>query len=138
MATLAEIRTAIKTVIEGSTTGLKVYPLIPGTATGRCVVVRPVNADFAVTMGRGSDTWALDLQVLVPGSDLDVAQTHLDGYIDGGGANSLRALIFANRTLGLANTDAYISGLAGYGSFEAAGYQHVGAVLRLSVQTRPS
>lgn len=138
MATLAAIRTALKTVLEADTVGLKVYPLIPGSPTPRCVVIRPADADYTVAMRKGLDTWTLDLTILLSGSDLAVAQTHLDGYIDGGGPNSLRSIIFATNGLGLADTDAHIAGMTGYGTHPAAAYEHIGAVLRLVVHTKPT
>lgn len=139
MATLGEIREAIKSTVEPEAVGLKVYPRIPGTAMSRCLVIRPSTADFLVVMRKGFDTWNFDLVVLLTSNgDLDVAQRHLDEYIDGGGSKSIRAAIFQNKTLGLPDTDAHISGLAGYGPFDFAAYDHVGAILRLVVTTKPS
>ncbi len=138
MATLSQIRTAVKTIVESPTANLKVYPRIPGTPTSRAAVLRIATADFAVTMGKGFDTWNLDLIVLLSTGDLDVAQQHLDEYIDGGGSNSIRAAVFATPGLGLSNTSAHIAGVVGYGPFDAAAYDHVGAILRLVVTTKPS
>lgn len=138
MATLGEIRQAIKATVEPEAVGLKVYPRIPGSGVSRCLVVRPATSDFVVVMKKGFDTWNFDLVVLLATGDLDVAQAHLDDYIDGGGDKSIRAAIFQNKTLGLADTDAHISGLVGYGPFDFASYDHVGGILRLVVTTKPS
>lgn len=139
MATFAEIREALKTVIEANIEGLKVYPRVPGSATGRALIVRPAApTDFTVAMRRGTDTWQIDLVVVIPLGDTDVAQQHLDSYIDGGGDNSVRRVIFDNRSLGLDNTDAHVSSLTEYGQAANASYDNVSATLRLVVHTMPS
>jgi hypothetical protein len=139
MATFAEIRDALKAVIEANIDGLKVYPRIPGSSTGRALVVRPAApTDFTVAMGRGTDTWQIDLVVVIPLGDLDVAQQHLDAYVDGGGAHSIRKVVFNNRTLNLTNTDAHVSSLIEYGQAANASYDNISATLRLVVHTVPS
>lgn len=139
MATFAEIRDALKTVIEANIEGLRVYPRVPGSSTGRALVVRPAApTDFVVAMGRGTDTWQIDLVLVIPLGDLDVAQQHLDAYVDGGGENSIRKVVFDNRTLDLENTDAHVAGLIAYGDMANASYENVSATLRLVVHTRPA
>ncbi len=138
MASLKQIREGVKAIVEAEQIGLKVYPRIPGTTVGRVLVVRLATADFTVVMRKGADTWNLDLIVLLATSDLDVAQQHLDEYIDGGGPKSIRSAIFANKSLGLDDVDAHIAQMVGYGPFDFASYDHVGAILRLIVHTTPS
>lgn len=139
MATLAQIRTAVKTTVEANITGLKVYPRLPGSATSRALIVEPVAPfDFTVAMGRGTDVYQFNLVVVIANTDLDLAQQILDGYIDGGGADSVRKVIFNNRDLGLTDVDAHVSSLVAYGSIDNAGYDNVSATLRLVVSTRPS
>lgn len=136
MASLPAIRLAVKTTIEAAISGLMVHETAVAKPTPPCVMVVPVEADFVVAMGRGTDTWPFDLLVLVPSADLVVAQTTLDPYIDGSGGQSIRQAIFLARSLGLANTDAHISGMSDYGGVhEYGGASHVGATLRLVVHT---
>jgi hypothetical protein len=107
MATLAAIRDGIKDTIEANVTGLRVYDVVEDVTLPPAVVVLPAEADFDVAMGRGTDTWTFDRQV-----------------------------IFNNKTLGLSDVNAHISGMSRYGAeFEAAGVEHIGAVLRLIVHT---
>lgn len=139
MATFAQIRTAVKTIVEANTDGLKVYPRVPGTATSRALVVQPTTpTDFTVAMGRGTDTWQIDLVLVMGLGDLDVAQQHLDAYVDGGGTNSIRKIIFDNRTLGLDDTNAHVAALTAYGQVANASYDNISATLRMVVHTRPS
>lgn len=140
MASLAQIRAGIKQVVEAEQLGLKVYPRIPGTTVGRACVIRPAVTDFTVVMGKGLDVWHLDLVVLLAADGaVDVAQQHLDDYIDGGGPKSIRAAIFANKNLGLDDgTSANVAGMRDYGPFDFASYDHIGAILRLVVSTSPA
>lgn len=139
MASLKEIRTAVKTTLEAAITGLTVHRTVPGAANLPCVIVRPAEdtASFAVAMGRGTDTWQLDLLVLVSRADAQLAEDQLDAYITGAGTSSIRQVIFNARTLGLAGVDAHVSGVSGYGAaYEVGGVQYTGAVARLVVHTR--
>lgn len=138
MASLKDIRAAIKSTLESNIADFTVYRTIPGSTSGIAAVVRPTTADFVVAMGKGTDTWALSLIVIVPASDLEVAQDQLDELIDGGGLRSIRRVIFANRTLGRDDTDAHVAGVTGYGPFEAAGYPNISASLSLPVHTKPT
>jgi hypothetical protein len=137
VASLAAIRTAVKTTLEAAITGLRVYDKIPGATQVPAVVVDPVSANFVVAMGRGTDTWEFDLHMVVSDAEETLGQIALDDYVSGAGARSIRTAIWNARTLGLTNTDAHVSGLLAYGvRFEQAPIKHVGATLRLVVHTR--
>jgi hypothetical protein len=136
VATLAAIRTAVKTTVEAAISGFTVHDLVPAKPVVPGMLVMPADADFIVAMGRGTDTWTFDLTVLVPTADLVVGQSLLDPYISGAGSSSIRQAIWNARTLGLTGVDAHISGMSEYGGLhEYGGAQHVGATLRLIVHT---
>lgn len=140
MASIAQIRAAIKTTIENNIDGITVYRRTPQIAHPPCVVVslaQDETADFDKAMNKGMDTWNYDLFVLASDRDDEIGQDDLDEFIDGDGDKSIRAAIFANPTLGLANTNVHISGVSQYGAnFESADIQHIGAVMRLVVHTK--
>lgn len=139
MASLASIRTGVKTTLEAAITGLRVYDKIAAAVQVPAVVVEPATADFIVAMGRGTDTWDLDLHVVVADSEEIVGQAKLDQYVTGAGSLSIRQAIFNAKTLGLSSTDAHVSAMTAYGvRFEQAPIQHVGATLRLIVHTKGS
>lgn len=139
MASLTAIRAAVKTTLEAAIPTLRVYDRVPGIALVPAAVVEPVSADFLVAMGRGTDTWDFNLYVLVSDSEETLGQAHLDEYVSGAGAKSIRAAVFAARTLGLSSTDAHISAMTSYGGqFESADIAHIGATLRLTVHTKGS
>lgn len=137
MASLAAIRTAVKTTLEAAIPGLHVYDKIVGATHPPAVVVDPVDANFVAAMGRGTDTWEFDLHVVVSDAEETLGQIALDDYVTGAGPKSIRTAVWNDRDLGLAHTDAHVSALVAYGvRFEQAPIQHVGATLRLVVHTR--
>lgn len=137
MASLQNIRDAIKTTLEGSIDSLFAYDTVPEISNLPAVVVVPDNANFDVAMGRGTDTYEFDLAVLVSFTDAGIAQDSLDDYVTGAGSKSIRQAVFQNRALGLTGVNAHVSGMSDYGSsFEMSDIQHIGAKLRLVVHTK--
>jgi hypothetical protein len=136
MAGLAAIRDAVKTTLESTIASLTAYDTVPEASNLPAACVVPDTADFDIAMGRGTDTWTFDLYVLVSSADMDLAQDQLDGFVTGAGANSIRAVIYANQTLGLSQVNAHVSRMSEYGAkFRQSELDHVGAVLRLVVHT---
>lgn len=139
MASLTDIRTAIKTVLEAALTGVTVYPRPAGQVNVPAIIVKPADANFDVSLARGTDSWQLDLTVLVAKADDVLAQEKLDPYVDGGGSSSVRKAIFDNKSLGLTDTNAHVSGMSDYDGQHVVGAEtYAGAVLRLIVHTKPS
>lgn len=144
MASLAEIRTALKETLRTAIPGLNVYAEVPDVTQLPAVVVLPaattatgLACDFNGAFGRGLDTWHLDVYVLVARSESVLAQQALDQYVTGTGPKSVRRIVYESPTLGLADgTDAHVEGIRLYGGeFMTANIQHVGAVVRLTVRT---
>lgn len=136
MATVAELRTGLKTTATAAVSGLFGYDRIPESVNVPAIVVVPRASDFAVAMGRGVDTHEFDLIVLTGRADDGLAQTALDAYVTGAGSSSIRQAIWNGRTLGLSGTDAHIYGMESYGAeWEIGGINYVGAVLKARVHT---
>jgi hypothetical protein len=136
VSSLAAIRDAIRTTIVNSGIGIEVYDTVPEVAVVPAVVVIPFDADFTVTMGRGTDSYNIDLFVLCSRAVADQGQDDLDSFATGAGTSSVREAIWNNKTLGLSDVNAHIAGMNRYGGqFETAQIPHVGAVLRLVVMT---
>jgi hypothetical protein len=138
MASLSEIRAAIKTTLEDNLPGVSVYAETPPQVNVPAVMVQLVSADYDQAMGRGNDTWPMNLIVLVAKSDEKLAQLKIDPYVDGGGSSSIRKVIFDNKTLGLTNVNAHVATMTGYGGqWDVGGYTYVGAALQLIVHYKP-
>lgn len=136
MATLEAIRDAIKATLTTITALATVYDTIPDAVNLPCVVVVPRAANFTVVMARGTDQWTFDLAVMVPSGETGIAQDALDAFVSGAGTNSIRQCIFTAPTLGVAGLNAHVAAMSDYGGrFEAAGVDHIGALLTLVVLT---
>lgn len=136
MATLSALRDAVKTTLTANLSGVEVYDTIPDVVLTPAIVVVPAEADFNIAMGRGTDRWEFDLYVLCQRAVSDEGQDQLDAYATGAGALSIRQIVFNNKTLGVTDTDAHVSGMRGYAeTFPVAQIPHVGAILRLVVLT---
>jgi len=137
MASLQEIRDAVKTTLESNVASLSAYDTVPEAVNLPAVVLVPDKASFVMAFDRGTDSYEFDLAVLVSFGDADIAQDSLDDYVTGSGSKSIRQAIFNNKTLGLSDVNAHISEMSDYGSsFEMSSLQHIGAKLRLVVYTK--
>lgn len=144
MASLSEIRAALKATFKANIPNLNVYAEVSDVTQVPAVVVMPARpttgalvCDFNGAFGRGLDTWNLELYVLVARTDAVLAQQALDQYVTGAGPKSVRRILYENSDLGLADgTDAHAEGVSAYdGAFETAGIPHVGAIVRVTVRT---
>lgn len=137
MASLSAIRDAIKATIENNIADISGYDTVPDASNLPAFVVVPDTADFDVAMGRGLDTYDFDLYVLVSVNEMDLRQDELDTYVTGAGSKSIRQVVFQNKTLGLTNTNAHVTGMTSYGDkFSMSDLQHIGAVLHITVHTK--
>lgn len=138
MASLQEVRDGIKTTLENNIDGLRVYDVVPDYAINFPVaIVLPVNINFNVAMQRGTDQYTFDILVAVERGNSRTAQDKLDAYITGQGSSSLRQAIFNNRTLGLDNTDANVTGVSNYAAdVNLNGIDAIGANISLEVFTK--
>lgn len=120
----------------GEASDFYAYARMVDMPTLPCAIIEPADADFAEVFQAGQDCWYFLVYVLVARQDADAAQEELDEYVAGWGDKSLRRIIYDNYDLGLADTQAFVTSMKGYGgSFEANRTPMVGAVLTLKVIT---
>ena len=138
MASLQQIRDGLKTTLENNITGLRVYDVVPDYSINFPVaIVLPTTISFGLAMQRGTDLYNFDILVAVQRGESRTAQDALDLYITGAGGSSLRQAIFNNRTLGLDNTDATITGVSNYAAdVNLNGIDAIGANVSLEVYTK--
>lgn len=138
MASLGEIRSALKSTIEsGVTTELFTYDTVSDLVHLPAVVVEPAGADYAETMSTAS-RWTFKLYVLVSRADTDTAQELLDGFLSDTGSDSIRQALWNKPGLGLPDgaVEASVRSMRGYGgTHEDAKVSLVGAVLIVTVHT---
>lgn len=139
MASLKQIRQAIADTVVAGIPTLNPYPNVPGSPNLPALVVVPRADDMAAAFGGGLDVYQFDLLILVSRADDGIAQGDLDDYVTGSGASSVRQVIFANRSLGLTDTDAQVTGMSQYGGkWDIGGVDHIGAALACTVHTSKS
>ena len=139
MATMAQIRDGLKTTIS-NISGLRVYDTVPDQAINFpvCLFI-PTSIEFDLAMQRGTDRYEFELTVAVQRADSRTAQDKLDAFVTGSGSSSIRQIIYNNKTLGLADTDARVTGMNNYGAdVSLNGIDGVGANLTIEVFTKGS
>jgi hypothetical protein len=137
VATFAELRDAIVTILGDALPGVTLYAKVPDRANLPAIVVQPVDATFPFTQARAEDEWQFELVVMVAYTDAAIAQDQLDQYVSGSGPTSIRQIFMRNR--GLGRTDvlaAYVAGMSDYGAnFAMAGVDNLGCKLQVVVAT---
>jgi hypothetical protein len=116
MPELAEIRAGIAANL-AALKGIQVSAYMLHSPTPPSVHVFPAEVEYDQAMQRGLDKWTLTVQAFV-GLVSDVgAQKLLDKYLAPSGAQSVKAVIEADRTLGGAVHDLRVTRSGGYQSF---------------------
>jgi hypothetical protein len=141
MASFSELRDSIIAVLDEALPeeqGVSLYAKVADRANLPAIVVQPGPAEFPVEMGRATDTWNFDLNVMVNLGDTELAQGQLDQFVSGGGALSIRQIFMRNRQLGRTDvTVAYVAGMSDYGAnFTMAGVENLGCKLQVIVKTK--
>lgn len=139
MASLTEIRKAlVHTIKTYSAIDVAAYATPPDVIETPAVVAEPASADFTMAMAMGEDSWDFYIYVLVDRGDEAESQALLDQFVAGSGPSSIRQILFDHSDLGLDGTDCIVTGMHGYGgNHEAAKIPHIGAVLKVHVETSP-
>jgi hypothetical protein len=125
MATVSELRTALATAM-GSISGLRTSAHVPDSPKPPIAVVMPDRIEYDLNARRGADTFFFTITVLASRADDRAAQQNLDKFLVG--ANSIKAAIEADRTLGGNANTCRVTSMQSYASVS------VGEVLYLSAQ----
>jgi hypothetical protein len=125
MATVSELRTALATAM-GSISGLRTSAHVPDSPKPPIAVVMPDRIEYDLNARRGADTFFFTITVLASRADDRAAQQNLDKFLVG--ANSIKAAIEADRTLGGKANTCRVTSMQSYASVS------VGEVLYLSAQ----
>ncbi len=136
---MAEIRDGLKTTVS-NISGLRCYDVIPDNAINFPVALFiPTNIEFDLAMQRGTDLYTFDMIVAVQRTDARTAQDKLDEFVSGSGSKSIRQIIYNNKTLGLADTDARVVNMTNYSAdFNLNGIDGIGANFEIEVYTKGS
>lgn len=133
MATVAAVRAGLAGRLGGL--GLNVSNEWPDTVIPPAVLIRPVSAEHEQTFG--SDWTSMHFELLVVAgtkAGLKNAEVALEPYISNTGANSLRAAIAGDRTLGGAVKYTFIREWRNYDVVEVGGSEFLGAVVAVDCE----
>jgi hypothetical protein len=133
MASVSAIRDGIKTRL-ATIAGLHAYDTVEGQTESPAAVIYLDSISFDSTMARGSDDMVFVISLAVGGVDR-VAQDTLDGYLDGSGATSIKAVMDADTRLGNIVSFARVAGVRNYGSTKVNGVTMWGADVIVEVLT---
>lgn len=135
--TLAAVRAGLATRL-ATISGLNVYTTVPTTPQVPCVIIRPTEHDYDLSMSNGGDTQRYEVTLLASagGSPWDISQDLVDTYLSRSGATSIKAVIEAGGTLGGAAHATRVLSWRDYGtlSFGTADYFGV----RFTVEVWPT
>lgn len=136
MATVSQIRTALATRL-ATIPGLTTYATIPATPQAPCVLIRPDQQEYDLTLANAADTARYELTLLaVPvGSPFDIAQDIVDAYLPRTGTYSIKAAIEGDKTLGGVVDAVRVTGWREYGSISYGGTEYFG--VRFAVEVWP-
>lgn len=125
MGSLADIRTGLETRL-ATISGLNARDKAPATIVTPMAFPLPGSIEFDETMGRGVDTYTFTVRLLVQRAVDQVAQENLDPYLDGSGAQSIKAAIEGG-ALGGSVDWARVVRVSRYGDIDHAGHMYLGA-----------
>lgn len=126
MANLKDIRDGLETRL-ATIAGLRAHDTIPDQINVPCAIVgAPETIQYDHTMGRGTDRYTIPVRVYAGRASERAGQDKIDGYLAGSGANSIKAAIEADRTLGGVAHSTRVTEARGYGTYPIAGVEYLG------------
>lgn len=101
--TLAQLRTGIAANLTANITGCQISAYVLSNPTPPCLWVRPASepaVTYSQAMGNGSQEWYLLIQGYIPAAADVASQVLLDQWIAPAGANSVKAAVESDLSLG--------------------------------------
>jgi hypothetical protein len=137
MSSLANLRKALGETIENHISQeINIYQNVPDLIQAPAILIEPHMSRFDGAMARGDDMWRFNVYIVVNRGESDSSQELLDEFLESAGPNSVREAIFKNPTLGLDDTEAFVSSMHEYGGgYRAARVDVMGAILRVDIHT---
>jgi len=133
MADISTLRTAIATNLS-TITGLRTAATVPDQINPPVAVVMPTSITYDTAFARsGGDEYEFSVMVIVGRVDERIAQNKLDAYCSGSGAQSIKAAIQSNRTLGGKAFDCRVTSLRSYNQISVADVTYLAAEFAVQV-----
>lgn len=130
MADLEAIHDGLATALD-TISGLRICSV--DKISPPAAVVGEVEIEFDLAMGRGLDEMTWRVRVYASRADDRSGLTKLNGYLAGSGSSSVKAALESDRTLGGVCQMLRVERVDGYGVYEVAGMQYLGAEFTVRV-----
>jgi hypothetical protein len=127
---LAGIRAGLATALAGLPSDLKlaIYERVPDKVDPPCAIIGlPESVTYHQAFRTPKARYSIPVRVMLPRGDGDDAQRRLDTMIAASGSGSVLEVLEADGTLGGACETLIVKELRGYGVYEVAGAQYLGA-----------
>ena len=134
MASFSSIRAGLKTNLE-TISGLTVYDYVPDFLEPPIAIIAPLNTlNYDSTMARGADTYEVPVILYISRIDAETSQDTVDSYLVASGANSVKAAIESDPTLGGAAMSVRVISASDYGEYEVTqGTSFLGVTFNVEV-----
>jgi len=134
MASFSTIRAGLKTNLE-TISGLTVYDYVPDFLEPPIAIIAPLNTlNYDSTMARGADTYEVPVILYISRIDAETSQDTVDSYLVASGANSIKAAIESDPTLGGAAMSVRVISATDYGEYEVTqGTSFLGVTFNIEV-----
>ena len=134
MASFSSIRAGLKTNLE-TISGLTVYDYVPDWLEPPIAIIAPLNTlNYDATMARGADTYEVPVILYISRIDAETSQDTVDSYLVSSGANSIKAAIESDPTLGGAAMSVRVISATDYGEYEVTqGTSFLGVTFNIEV-----
>jgi hypothetical protein len=127
MADVSALRAGIATNL-ATVSGLRTAATVPDQINPPVAVVMPTSITYDTAFARsGGDEYEFSVMVIVGRVDERMAQNKLDAYCSGSGAQSIKAAIQSNRTLGGQAFDCRVTSLRSYNQISVADVTYLAA-----------
>jgi hypothetical protein len=133
VANVSDLRTGIASNL-ATITGLRTAATVPDQINPPIAVVMPTSITYDTAFARsGGDEYEFSVMVIVGRVDERMAQNKLDAYCSGSGAQSIKAAIQSNRTLGGKAFDCRVTSLRSYNQISVADVTYLAAEFAVQV-----
>ena len=132
LASIATVRSGLATNA-ATISGLRTSATIRDTVAPPMFVVGEVSQVFDQAMARALDELLVTCRLYVSRADERAGQDKLDGYLMGSGATSVKTALESDRTLAGACSTLRVETQAGYGVYDVAGTEYLGAEFTIRI-----
>ena len=137
MASLVEIRDALKVRLQTIDADLQVYDVVPGQINVPCAIIGVIEGVvYDAAMARGADVWFIPIRIHVQLGDYKQAQDDLDAYLDSKAGKSVKLAIEGDQSLGGIASTLQVKEVRDYGEYTYGNTTYLGAEWLVWVMTQ--